>query len=485
MAYVGIDLGSTNIKAALYDDSVKRIAIGSKKVEYIRESRKVEFDAEEYFTMVIGLLNELRSYNIPIREVILTGQAESLILLDENGKPLRNAISWMDERSGKECKELAEIFDEETCYAVTGQRSIIPTWPATKILHLSRHEPEVFAKTRFYLLLKDYIAYRLCGKLVCDKSIATFSFYFDIHKECYWKDMLSACGIREEQLPPLVEPCTRPGKLLPELSLGELFEQAVVNIGTLDHFAGMIGTGNIEPGIISESTGTVLGISTLAKLPLTGYESAALHFGPFPKSYVFLQVAESGGYCLEWFRDGFMKDLSFKEIDTLISQRMYPNKMLFLPYIMGTNAPEFDTNASGVFYGIKADHDKIDFAYAVMEGVSFLLDRNIQALNNNNMTFGRIISTGGGAKSDLWCQLKADITGLVVEIPADNEAACLGAAMIGAVESGDIKDYSLAVTRCVKIEKRFKPKTASRFISKKVGFDVLYEGMMKTATIMD
>ncbi|NQT59273.1 MAG: hypothetical protein HQ557_09855 [Bacteroidetes bacterium] len=485
MAYIGIDLGSTNIKAALYDNSVKRIAIKSRKVDYFRKDKRVEFNADEYFSAVIDLLKELSQYGLPIQEITLTGQAESLILLGENRKPLCNAISWMDERSEAACLELAKKFDEKICYAVTGQKSIIPTWPATKILHLAHHEPDIFAKTQFYVLLKDYIAYRLCGKLVCDKSIATFSFYFDIHKECYWTDMLNTCGIREDQLPPLVEPGTRLGSLLKELSLEPVFAHTELNIGTLDHFAGMIGTGNIEPGIISESTGTVLGISTLAKVPLTGEESAALHFGPFPGSYVFLQVAESGGFCLEWFRDRFMKDFSLQEIDNLIMQRQYPNKMLFLPYIMGVNAPDFDKDASGVFYGIRSGHDNVDFAYAVMEGVALLLERNIRALNHNNMDFNRIISTGGGANSDLWSQLKADITELAVEIPADNEAACLGAAMIGAVERGDIKDYHEAAVNCVKFVKRFEPRNSRKFLSKKAGFEALYEGMMRTAAIIN
>lgn len=485
MAYIGIDLGSTNIKAALYDTSIKRVAMCSRKVEYIREDKKVEFNAEDYFTIVIDLLEELTQYGLPIQEITLTGQAESLILLDKAGKPLCNAISWMDERSETECLELSKMFDEETCYSITGQKSIIPTWPATKILHMVHHEPEIIAKTSFYVLLKDYIAYRLCGKLVCDKSIATFSFYFDIHKECYWEDMLLACGIRKDQLPPLVEPGTRLGPLSSELSLGELFNNTQLNIGTLDHFAGMIGTGNIEPGTISESTGTVLGISTLAALPLSGEETAALHLGPFPGSYVFLQVAESGGSCLEWFRDRFMKEFSLQEIDELILQRDYPNKMLFLPYIMGVNAPDFDADASGVFFGIRVDHDNIDFTYAVMEGVAFLLERNIAALKQSDMNFNRIISTGGGAKSDLWSQLKADITGLTVEIPADNEAACLGAAMIGAVECGDVKDYQEAVSTCVSFIKSFEPQVDSRFIAKKAGFDALYEGMMKTTSIIN
>lgn len=479
MAYVAIDLGSTNIKAALYDNKLKKVAIRSSKVAYDRKGKHIEFDADEYFNLVVSLLKELGKTDLEVHSIVLTGQAESLVLLGKDGKPLRKAISWMDERSEEECRELSEIFDQEICYAVTGQKNIIPTWPATKILHLSKHEPDTIARTSFFVMIKDYIAFRLTGKLVSDKSIATFTFYFNIHTEKYWDAMLKACNIAPEQLPPLADPGTVLGIVTHDLSREPAYRNTLLNIGTLDHFAGMIGTGNIHPGTVSESTGTVLGIAAMAKLPLTGKETATLHYGPFPGSYVFMQVAESGGVCLEWFRSRFMKNLSFKDIDDLAAERGCPNSMIFLPYIVGVNAPEFNEHARGVFYGIHAEHDAVDFACAVMEGVAILLDRNIAEMRKNGIAFDRIISTGGGAKSDLWSQMKADITGLTVEIPADNEAACLGAVIMGAVNDGLFSSYKEAVESAVTIRKKFRPRSIETYSVKKAGFNVLYRALFE------
>jgi xylulokinase len=490
MAYISVDLGSTNIKAALYGlgGPLFRSAMRSRPVDYTRGENRVEFNADAVVDTVLTMLRELGDEaflrKARIEQIALTGQAESLVLLGKDGKPLRPAISWMDERSKAECLELARRFTQEECYAVTGQKAIIPTWPATKILHLFRKEPELISETATYIMLKDYVAYRLCGVLAADKSIATFSMYFDIHHGCYWQAMLDACGIRKEQLPPLVEPCTVLGPLDPDLRLGGAFAGTGVNTGTLDHFAGMIGNGNVEPGGISESTGTVLAMAALAKTPLSGKETAALHYGPFPGTMVLLPVAESGGICLEWFKNRFLPDLSYGELDARIAERK-PGKTLFLPYLAGVNAPEFDSDACGVFFGLRVETDCIDMARSVMEGVAFLLERNLEEMRRGDLEFSYIVSTGGAAKSDIWSQIKADICGLEVRIPADNEAACLGAALIAAVGSGGFSSYTEAASACVGIAKRFFPGTySSWYRSKKDGFDTLYHGMLTTASVM-
>ena len=380
MGYFAVDLGSTNIKVAVYDDQLKMTAWLSSPVQYIRKGSFVEFDAGNYCEAIKKMMaSHVKNGNITpkdFRQVVFTGQAESLVVLGDDGKPLMNAISWMDECSKLECEQIAAMFTEEECYKKTGQRAVLPTWPATKILWLKNNCKDVYEKAAHYVLLKDYVVYSLTGKLYVDCSIATFTFYFDIYNKCYWNEMMLACGIRKEQLPPMVEPCTNAGTLLPHVAeeLG-LTANTKVNIGTLDHFAGMIGTGNVQEGVISLSTGAVMALATMAHLPFSGKERTALHYGFMPDTYVFLPVAESGGVCLEWFKNTFMKERSFQELDELITQKQLPNELLFLPYIVGTNAPEFDADACGVFYGIRTKHDRADFAYAVMEGVAHMLKK--------------------------------------------------------------------------------------------------------------
>lgn len=478
--YIGVDLGSTNIKAAIYNQDFTLLDRQSRPVKYIREHGFVEFDAAAYFRELVSLLADMVAANrvSHVMEIAFTGQAESLVVLDAAGKPLMNAISWMDERSVAECKTLSERFSPEVCEAVTGQMAVLPTWPATKILWLRHNRPEVYEHAAHYMLLKDYIVYCLTGRMVADMSIATFSFYFDIYKKAYWKDMLEAIGISERQLPPLVEPCTVAGTLL-ETAAQQLHLTADirVNVGTLDHFAGMIGTGNIAPGGITLSTGTVMALAAMSSQDTPKNCGIAMHYGFLPDTHVMLPVAESGGVSLEWFKRSCMQ-VDYDTMNAELAKRG-PNALLFLPYLVGTNAPEFDAQANGVFWGLRQEHDAIDMAGAIMEGVSFVLRKNCEHIAKNGTAPTEIIATGGGAKSAIWCQLHADITGLPVAIPSEKEAACLGAAMIAAVSDGCFAGYEEAVKTCVSMERRYTPRP-NEYIEKKYRrFCALYRAALE------
>ncbi len=474
--YLGIDLGSTNIKAALYDTNMNLIDRQSIPVSYIRENGFVEFDAQKYTENLIDLLaGMLHKNNVDfVSEIAFTGQAESLVVVGKDGNPLMNAISWMDERSVSECLMLEKLFSKKECEKVTGQQAVLPTWPATKILWLEKNRPDVFKNAETYMLLKDFVVFYLTGNKVSDMSIATFSFYFDIYKKCYWKKMLDAIHITEDKLPTLTEPCTVAGNLKDDIlnKLG-LKGATKVNVGTLDHFAGMIGTGNIDEGKITLSTGTVMAMATFSKEPADEITGIAMHYGFLPDTHIMLPVAESGGVSLEWFKTSCMKDVSFKEIDQTAKERKR-NNILFLPYLVGTNSPEFDSRASGVFWGLRGEHDAFDMAYAVMEGVGFLLKKNCEYIAKNGSLIKTIIATGGGSKSDVWCQLQADITNLPIMIPKEKEAACLGAAIIAAVSDGKIESFEKA-TQLIEFEKVFEPLDSELFDKKYTQFNKLYE----------
>ena len=322
--YLGIDLGSTNIMAALYDTNLILKDRRSVPVSYIRENGFVEFDAKKYADDLIELLKDLFKQNKvdSVSEIAFTGQAESLVVVGDDGLPLMNAISWMDERSVCECEELEKLFSKQECEKVTGQQAVLPTWPATKILWLRKNRPDVFDKAHTYMLLKDFVVFSLTGNMLSDMSIATFSFYFDIYKKCYWKKMLDAIHITEDKLPPLAEPCTVAGTLKEDISckLG-LNGTTKVNIGTLDHFAGMIGTGNVSEGKITLSTGTVMAMATFSGKDTSYVSGIAMHYGFIPDTHIMLPVAESGGVSLEWFKTSCLKDVSFKEIDLVVKER--------------------------------------------------------------------------------------------------------------------------------------------------------------------
>lgn len=477
--YAGIDLGSTNIKVAIYDEKFCLVDRKSRPVVYIRENGFVEFDAYAYCRELVELLADMVKKNAvaEIRQIAFTGQAESLVVLNAEGMPMMNAISWMDERSTAECEALSGQFGPVECEAVTGQMAVLPTWPATKIAWLRKHKPEIYKNAATYMLLKDYVVYYLTGRKLADMSIATFSFYFDIYKKVYWQDMLNAIGVSEKQLPELCEPCTVAGPLLPEIAEEiRLTTETLVNVGTLDHFAGMIGTGNIQPGGITLSTGTVMAMATMCDKPTPKSCGSAMHYGFLPNTYVLLPVAESGGVSLEWFRHNCMQ-ADYDAMNQALAERK-PNDLLFLPYLVGTNAPEFDAEASGVFWGLRQEHDAIDMAGAVMEGVSFVLRKNCEHISQKGVKLTQIVATGGGAKSPIWCQMQADITGLPVCIPKEKEAACLGAAIISAVSDDRYATFEDAVKDCVSMQMTYTPNPSKRLERKYRRFGALYQAAL-------
>lgn len=485
MNIIAIDLGTTNTKVSIYDDKLTLISMLSEPVNYNHNNQFVEFNPIDYFERIKLMVNELaalgkKANQKNVVQVVLTGQAESLVLLDKEHNPTYPAISWLDMRSQKECDELSSVFDETLCYKTTGQPKLIPTWPISKMLWINRHEPEVFSHTAYYLLLKDYIVFRLSGRMLGDYSIYSFSHYFDITKKHYWIDILDYCGIKISQLPEVQPSSSIAGNLSSSLVCADigLTEHTKINIGTLDHFAGMIGTGNIQEGIISESAGTVLSIATLVKQPIFDDSKIPLNCGPFPNTYVLLPVCESGGYSLEWFKNQFCKTITFDEISQQILSKT--NKLtppLFLPYLTGVNAPDFNEIATGAFFSITASHDKYDFALAVMEGVACLLRKNLQHMQNAGIKISKIVSVGGGARSSLWTQIKSNFAEQPIEIPENEEASSLGAAIIVAVNEGYYSSYEEAIAQCVSIKQRYLPNVSDYSTHTYHIFDTLYSAL--------
>ena len=476
---MAIDLGTTNIKIAIYNERMKQISSVSETVEYFKEGDIVEFDAEAYFYIVKTLMEKCCRLGFgetagDIAQIVLTGQAESLVMLGENGKPLRNGISWMDMRSRSECAELAGEFGVK-CYNITGEPEIIPTWPITKILWMRKSEPEVFRKVSKYIVIKDYIYYRLTGILTGEYSVYSLTHYFDICRKSYWDTILDYCGVQKTQLPNLVEPCTCCGRLDRDISADlNLLTAPKVNIGTMDHFAGMIGTGNIKPGVISIGIGTVVSIATMLSGPKFSGCKIPLLYGPLKDSYVYLPICESGGISLEWYRNCFIRDKSFEEIDQEIMKKEPDDNLIFLPYLMGVTPPEFDPNVSGVFYGLRESHDRYDCAKAVMEGVALILKKNIDYISDV-ISPEVIILTGGGSKSRLWAKMIADSTGLKIKVPEISDAPTAGAAMIGFISEGVYPDYDAAISACVNFKDTISPgKDFERLQNKYKLFEKVY-----------
>jgi sugar (pentulose or hexulose) kinase len=448
MLVYAIDLGTTNLKVALYGEDVRPLALKSARVDYARKGDMVEFDPDQWFDQIIVLMNACyieSGRNTDNEDIViaLTGQAESIVLVDRDHKVLRPGISWLDTRSGAECIEIADRFDPLESFRVTGQPLVTSTWPATKLRWLKHHEPKILDAAAYVLMLKDFIQMRFTGEILGELSTRAFSYFFDINAADYWDSMMEFCGVHRAQMPTLVNPGTDIGPV--RASIKSRLPKAAhysVNVGALDHFSSMIGTGSYQPGLASESAGTVLSLSVV----LDEYRGdhapiASYHRGVRGSDYVLFDICDSGGVCLDWYMKVTASQFAAQSLDDRLASYDFKSAPIFLPYLIGVNPPDNNSAARGAFVDLTLAHDQVDMLYSVVEGIAHLLRRNVEYCQTIIPNLNSLVSTGGGAESKYWTQLKADTSNCQILVPPDKEAACRGAAIIGLAGRGMIEDY--------------------------------------------
>jgi xylulokinase len=360
------------------------------------------------------------------------------VLTDGSGTPVRPAISWLDDRAAEEAAEFAEHFGAERAFAITGEPEPSPTWPAAKLRWLARHEPDTLAAVEHVLMVKDDLLQRFTGEQAGEITTRGFTYFYNVPAGAYWDAMLDFCSVRPESLPPLVRAGLDVGAVKADVC-ARLPEAAGyrVNAGALDHFCSMVGTGSYLHGVVSESAGTVLSLSMLAQdWSFDPVRRVSFHAGLRPGETLLFNGVDSGGVALEWFRREGLGGMPYEDLEERLQARRSFDAPIFLPYLTGVNPPDFFPAAKGAFLGIDLSHDRIDLAYAVEEGIAHLLRRNVEYLSPQDNPIREIVSTGGGAASVFWSQLKADVCGVDVLVPHEQEATCRGAAVLALIEEG-------------------------------------------------
>ncbi|KHK96638.1 hypothetical protein LK09_15095 [Microbacterium mangrovi] len=442
MLVYAVDVGTTNLKVVLYSETLERLAIASAPARYSRDGERVEFDPALLFRTVLDLINQCGSAyaNTAAHHAIIsvTGQAESLVLLDRAGEPVRPGMSWLDDRATAEADEIGAVFGDGEAFAVTGQPHPSATWPAAKLRWLRHHEPETLDRTHSVLMIKDDLLRRLTGHAVGEITTRGFTYFWNIRKAEYWHEMGDFCGIAPEALPEVLPAGSDLGAVLPEV--GEALPPSRgyrVNVGALDHFCAMAGTGSYAPNVVSESAGTVLSVSQLVRgWTFEPDRQVSFHSGLTDGDTVLFNGVDGGGAALEWFRLQSLAGMRYGELERQLRARKVSAAPMFMPYLTGVNPPDFFPNAKGAFVELDLGHDRIDMAFAVEEGIAHLLRRNIDYLTTDRAN--GIVSTGGGAASTYWSQLKADVCGLDLLVPDEQEATCRGAAILALVAAGEL-----------------------------------------------
>ena len=447
MNLLGIDMGTTSVKTAAFDD--KLCELKKLTADYIVDSHGdiMEFPAEEYWNIVRGEIEKITA-ELKIDALAIDTQCETLILTDECGNPTRAAIVWLDNRATEEAKIIEEHFGRKKVYEITGQPEVTATWPACKLLWVKRNEPEVWAKTKKVFLLEDYILYKLTGKFITEKTLQSSTIYFDIKKNAWWGEMLDFIGCAPEMLPELLDS----GVLVGE------YKGIKVCTGAMDQVSGAIGAGIVKKGIASVMTGTTM-VIFIPSDEVPAYDPTSIvpcHYN-YDGKYCLLSWSPTAGMALKWFRNALCENFSFMELDEM-AKDVAPGSdgVTFLPYLCGSTMPKYNPEARGSFTGLTTEHTRAHFVKAVMESVACMLKSNLDYLN---LDVSEIRAMGGGASSPLWCQIKSDMTGKRLVTLKNKETACLGAAILAGVGVGKFESVEKAC-EMIEIGKAYSPSGA-------------------------
>jgi sugar (pentulose or hexulose) kinase len=425
---MAIDLGTTTLKIAIFTLNGEVAASSSLEYQLSYPGKDmVENNVEAYWDSIRLLISQtikkLKDESSDILAVSLSSQGETIVPVDKNICPLRPAIVWLDRRTNAEAENIANTFDEAELFRITGLPFSDPSWPASRIKWIEKNELNIFKNTYKFLLLKDYIAYKLTGKIFGESTVYNSSYYYDINNLKYYKPMLEYLNITEKKLPEIVYTGTVMGKISKQAAeeTGLSADTRYVS-GAMDQVAGAVGAGNIREGIATETTGSAFAMIVTTDKPIIDIKTkipCQLH--ALKGKYCLMPYSNTGGMVLKWFKDAFFNNSEnndiYRTMDTEASAVPAGSEsLIMLPHITGALFPENNPMARGVFFGIDINHKRGHFIRSILESIAYMLKKDLEIFSKNNISIKKIISMGGGAKSDLWNQIKSDVTGFVQPI---------------------------------------------------------------------
>ncbi|KUZ72440.1 xylulose kinase [Burkholderia ubonensis] len=434
--YLGLDLGTSGVKAVLLDRDGAVRASASRPLTVSRpRARWSEQAPRDWWDAACGALTALvadvRAAGIDPHDIGalgLTGQMHGATLLDAHGDVLRPAILWNDGRADAECAELERLAP--ALRTIAGNLAM-PGFTAPKLLWVRRHEPDVFARIAHVLLPKDYLRYRLTGAFATDPSDAAGTLWLDVAKRDYDDTLLAACGLSRAQMPAVFEGNRVTGTLLPAVARALGLGEIPVVAGGGDNAAGAVGVGIVRPGDALLSLGTSGVYFAVSDGFRANPESAVHSFcHALPGTWHLMSVMLNAAGCID-----FTAQLAgYDGVAALLADAQanaHADRPWFLPYLSGERTPHNDVNAKGVFYGLTPDTRRADLANATLEGVGFALLDGIDALHAAGLAPERITVIGGGSRSAYWTQMLADMSGRALTLRAGGEVGpALGAARL-------------------------------------------------------
>ena len=451
---LGIDIGTSGTKTALYDEQGARLAVHTAEYPlYQPQNGWAEQEPEDWWQATVqGIRAVLAQSNCDPSDIVgigLSGQMHGLVMLDGDGQVLRRSIIWCDGRTSEECEDITRLVGAERLMDIT-KSPALTGFTASKILWVRKHEPDIYAQCRHILLPKDYIRYRLTGTFATDVSDASGMQLLDIAGRDWSDEVLTALDIDRSLLADVYESCEVTGHVTPEIAaLTGLSTATVVVGGAGDNAAAAVGCGAVRDGYGFTTIGTSGVVFSHCK-ELRVDPAGRIHSfcSAVPGEYHVMGVTLAAGLSLRWFRDQFcaaeQAEATARGIDVYARMDeiaaevpIGADRLLYLPYLMGERTPHLDPFARGAFIGLSASHTRAHCLRAVMEGVIYSLRDCLSLFDSAGVQAPeRMMACGGGAVSPLWRQMLADVLGCTVCTAASNDGGALGAALLAGVGAG-------------------------------------------------
>lgn len=451
---IGIDLGTTGCKAAVYDE--QGAELGRSYLEYgliTVSATMIEQDPHAWWDLALQAvsraLDMAECERAAVRSLAISSQGISFVLLDGAGNPLGHAISWLDCRAMAESEEILALYTAPLLFGLTGKRAA-PFYVLPKLLWLRRHQPEVWRCARRLVMGHDYLVYRLCGEHVTDHSLAGGTLLYDLAAGDWSGELLGRFDIPRELLPQLCWAGTAAGRLRPEVADAlKLRRDVVVVVGGQDQKCAALGAG-VDDRVASVSLGTASAIVQIMDRPVTDPTMRAPTFAFVqPARWVLEGVVGTAAVSLRWLRD-LLGAEDYRELDAAASAVPRGSEgLLFYPHLSGATSPHWTAGARGSFHGMSLATSRGHMARAVMEGVAYQVKENLEATQALAGVVDRVVVFGGGANSPLWREILGDVLDRPLAWAAA-ETAALGAAMLAGLGAGEFASLNEARQRMLR-----------------------------------
>ena len=455
------DLGTSGNKACLYTNKGELIKAETVGYEtYYLGGGKIEQNPEDWWKAIVESTRKLiEGIDVSeIKGISFSAQMMGLVCIDRDGRVLRNSMIHSDQRASEESRETQKQISEKDFFAITGHHSG-PSYPMQKLMWVKKHEPEIYEKTYKVLNAKDYIVFRMTGKIATDYTDASSTNMFDVPARKWSEKLCRMGGIDMEKLPEVKDSTWVAGTLIPEVAaeMGLAPETKVV-LGAGDGMCSSVGCGAIVPGKVYNYIGSSSWITGIFEKPPIGekmyLEIWAHPAGPWANAGGTMQ---SAGSAFEWAADTLYGSVASPDIEKELAQtKPGSGGVIFLPYLNGERVPFWNEKARGTFVGISNLTTRADLLRAVLEGVAFNL-KMILDETETWMDVKEITVLGGTIRNKLFCQILADVYGIpVVTLKNTSQITSLGAAIIAGVGCGEIDSFESTEGFCT-VDRRYYP----------------------------